>query len=162
RYHTHQYSGPTAFFAMMGGCPRRAGRDATTSIRTDPAILSHILRELPMPHPLIRPPIVQVAIDVLNIDDALRIAEAAVRAGADWLEIGTPLVTFEGTRAIEAIAKAFPQATVLCDYKMMDGTRKYVLETKARGGHLATVCAVASDASIRTAVAAGKETGIAI
>lgn len=28
-------------------------------------------------------PVVEVAIDVLNIDDALRLGEAAVRAGAD-------------------------------------------------------------------------------
>lgn len=115
-----------------------------------------------MPRPLIQPPIVQVAIDVLTVDDALRIAEAAVRAGVDWLEIGTPLITFAGTAAIGAIAKAFPEKTILADYKMMDGTRRYVLETQKQGGHLATVCAVASDASIRSAIKAGKETGIAV
>ena len=115
-----------------------------------------------MPALEIRPPLVQVAIDVLNTEDALRIAEAAVRAGADWLEVGTPLVTFAGTAAIGAIARAFPQLPVLADYKMMDGVRKYVVETAQQGGKIATICAVASDASIRTAVAAGRETGIAI
>jgi 3-keto-L-gulonate-6-phosphate decarboxylase len=51
---------------------------------------------------------------------------------------------------------------VLADYKTMDGARKYVLETAARGGHLSTVCGVAADATIRATVAAGKESGIAI
>lgn len=110
----------------------------------------------------IRPPIVQVAIDVLNIDDALRIAEAAVRAGVDWLEAGTPFITFAGTAAIGALAKAFPDKPVLADYKTMDGARKYAFEAKAQGGHLATVCAQAADATVQTMVEAGREAGVAI
>jgi len=111
---------------------------------------------------LFTPPVVQVAIDVLNIDDALRVAEAAVKAGVDWLEAGTPLVTFAGTDCIGALARAFPGVPVLADYKCMDGARKYALETKAQGGRLCTVCAQAADATIRTMIAAGKEAGIAI
>ena len=105
-------------------------------------------------------PIVQVAIDVLDIDTALRIAEAAVRAGVDWLEAGTPLITFAGTRAIGALADAFPGVPVLADYKMMDGVRKYVVETATRGGRLATICSVASDASLRESIAAGRDAGV--
>lgn len=105
-------------------------------------------------------PIVQVAIDVLNIDDALRIAEAAVKAGVDWLEVGTPLVTFAGTSAIGALAREFPGVPVLADYKMMDGVRKYVVETASQGGRIATICAVASDASLREAIAAGRDAGV--
>src|SRR5436190_20396514 len=115
-----------------------------------------------MPKLPIQPPIVQVAIDVLTVDDALRIAEAAVRAGVDWLEAGTPLVTFAGTGAIGALARAFPGVPVLADYKMMDGTAKYVHETAAQGGHICTVCAVASDSSIRAAVKAAAEAGIVL
>lgn len=111
---------------------------------------------------IICPPIVQVAIDVLNVDDAMRIAEAAVRAGVDWLEAGTPLITFAGVRAIGALAAAFPGVPVLADYKMMDGVRKYVLETANQGGRIATVCAVASDASVREAVRAGRDAGVTI
>ena len=118
---------------------------------------------IPQVQPLpIQPPIVQVAIDVLNIDRALRVAEAAVKAGADWLEAGTPLITFEGVRAIGALAREFPEHPVLADFKMMDGVRKYVLATAEQGGRIATICGVASDASIRTAVQAGKECGVRI
>ena len=110
----------------------------------------------------IRPPVVQVAIDVRTVDEALPIAEAAVRAGVDWLEVGTPLVTFAGTSAIGALARAFPGVPVLADYKMMDGTAKYVHETAAQGGRICTVCAVASDASIRAAAKAARETGVVL
>jgi 3-hexulose-6-phosphate synthase len=108
------------------------------------------------------PPIVQVAIDVLTVDDALRIAEAAVKAGVDWLEAGTPLITFAGVRAIGELARAFPGVPVLADYKMMDGVRKYVVETANQGGRVATICAVASDASIREAVRAGQDSGVTV
>lgn len=107
-------------------------------------------------------PIVQVAIDVKTVEEALPIAEAAVEAGVDWLEVGTPLITFAGTSAIGALARAFPEKPVLADFKMMDGVRKYVLETRDQGGQIATICAVAADASVRAAVAAGRESGTAI
>ena len=110
----------------------------------------------------IEPPVVQVAIDTLTVDDALRIGEAAAKAGADWLEAGTPLITFEGVRAIGKLARAFPEKPVLADYKMMDGVPKYVLETARQGGRIATICAVASDASIRAAIATGNECGVRI
>jgi len=119
--------------------------------------------DIPNVPPLeIRPPIVQVAIDVLNVERALRVAEAAVRAGADWLEVGTPLVTFAGVPAIGALVRAFPEHPVLADFKMMDGVRKYVLATAEQGGRIATICGVASDASIRTAVQAGRDCGVRI
>jgi 3-keto-L-gulonate-6-phosphate decarboxylase len=44
----------------------------------------------------------------------------------------------------------------------MDGVRKYVLETARQGGRVATVCSVAADASIRAAVAAGRECGVRV
>jgi 3-hexulose-6-phosphate synthase len=110
----------------------------------------------------IRPPIVQVAIDMLNVDDALRTAEAAVKAGVDWLEAGTPLITFCGTAVIGALSRAFPHMPILADYKTMDGARKYALETKAQGGHLCTVCYQAGEACMRTMAAAGREAGVAV
>lgn len=110
----------------------------------------------------IRRPVIQVAIDVLDVDRALRVAEAAARAGVDWLEAGTPLITFEGVRAIGALARAFPELPVLADFKMMDGVAKYVRATAEQGGRLATICGVASDASISAAVAAGQECGVRI
>ena len=110
----------------------------------------------------IEPPVVQVAIDVRTVPDALPIAGAAASAGVDWLEAGTPLITFAGTPVISALSDAFPHVPVLADYKMMDGVAKYVHETAARGGRICTICAVASDASIRAAVRAAEEAGVVL
>ncbi len=122
----------------------------------------NIPRVPPLPISPIRAPIIQVAIDALTIERALRIAEAALNAGVTWLEAGTPLITFEGVKAIGALAREFPQAPVLADFKMMDGVRKYVLATAEQGGRIATICGVTSDASIRAAVQAGRESGVRI
>src|SRR4051794_25206321 len=76
----------------------------------------------PMHPPLvmIKPPVIQLAIDLFTVDEALRLAEVGVKAGVDWLEAGTPLIVRRGADAIGAIARAFPQFPVLADYKTMD------------------------------------------
>ena len=107
-------------------------------------------------------PIIQVAIDTLTMNEAMGVAERALQAGADWLEAGTPLLVFEGIRAIGFLSRAFPNVPILADFKMMDGVAKYVLATAKQGGHLASICGVASDASIRCAIKAGRESGIRI
>ena len=110
----------------------------------------------------IRGPVIQIAIDVLDIDAALRLAEIGAKAGVDWLEAGTPLIVRRGADAIGAIAKAFPEFPVLADYKTMDSGGKNVHLTKEQGGHVMTVCAGAADETVQAAVAASKETGVLV
>jgi 3-keto-L-gulonate-6-phosphate decarboxylase len=116
-----------------------------------------------MPTPIaIRPPVIQLAIDLPNVDDALRLAETGVVAGVDWLEAGTPLIVRRGADAIGAIARAFPQYPVLADYKTMDSGGRNVHLTAEQGGKLMTVCAGACDETIAAAVAASAETGVLV
>src|SRR5919112_5393615 len=110
----------------------------------------------------IRPPVIQLAIDLLTVEDALRLAEIGAEAGVDWLEAGTPLIVRRGADAIGAIARAFPEYPVLADYKTMDSGGKNVHLTREQGGHVMTVCAGAPDETIKAAVAASKETGVRV
>ena len=41
---------------------------------------------------------VQLSLDLIDLEEALRTAEIALRTGVDWLEVGTPLITAEGMR----------------------------------------------------------------
>jgi 3-hexulose-6-phosphate synthase/6-phospho-3-hexuloisomerase len=107
-------------------------------------------------------PLVQLALDFPTVDEALRFAEIGVRAGVDILEAGTPLIVAEGASAIGKLAKAFPDYPILADYKTMDSGGKNVLLTQKQGGHYMTVCANATDETVRAAVAAGKQTGIKV
>jgi 3-keto-L-gulonate-6-phosphate decarboxylase len=108
----------------------------------------------------IKPPIIQMALDYMNFDDALAMAKMGIEAGVDWLEIGTPLITSQGLAPIGAMVRAFPGRVVLADYKTMDSGGKNVYRTRDQGGHIMTVCAGAPDETIRAAVSASKETGI--
>ena len=107
-------------------------------------------------------PILQIALDYTNVDDALAMADLAIEAGFDWLEIGTPLITSQGLAPIGAMVRAFPGRVVLADYKTMDSGGKNVYRTKDQGGHIMTVCANAPDETIQAAVAAAKQTGILV
>src|SRR5947209_15940243 len=110
----------------------------------------------------IRPPVIQIAIDVPTIDEALRLAELGVRAGVDWLEAGTPLIIRRGADAIGAIARAFPEFPVLADYKTMDSGGRNVQLTAEQGGKVMTVCAGACDETIASAVAASEQAGVLV
>ena len=53
-------------------------------------------------------PIVQISLDLTNIDEALETAALAMRAGVDWLEVGTPLILAEGLHGVRKLREAFP------------------------------------------------------
>lgn len=63
----------------------------------------------------------QVSLDLTDLSSALDMARAAVRAGIDWLEAGTPLIMAEGLRSVRALRAEFPDHPVVADLKMMDG-----------------------------------------
>ncbi|MEX2172156.1 MAG: orotidine 5'-phosphate decarboxylase / HUMPS family protein [Pirellulales bacterium] len=111
---------------------------------------------------ILKPPVVQIALDYATIDEALAMAKIGVEAGVDWLEIGTPLIVSQGLAPIGEMVRAFPGYPVLADYKTMDSGGKNVHRTKQQGGHFMTVCANAPDETIQAAVAASKETGVGV
>src|SRR3989442_2054720 len=65
-------------------------------------------------------PKVQVALDLIHLKDALRIAKAANRAGVEWIEAGTPLIKSEGMRSVKELKRALPAAVVVADMKTLD------------------------------------------
>jgi len=93
-------------------------------------------------------PTVWVTIDTETLPEAIEIGRAAVAAGAHWLEAGTPLISSEGIRAVEALVKAFRQSRIVADFKTMDGGDLDVKMAAKVGAHVITVMAAAEDATI--------------
>jgi 3-keto-L-gulonate-6-phosphate decarboxylase len=60
-------------------------------------------------------PWVQISIDVLDLEKGTRLAAMAEEAGADWVETGTPLITYHGLKAIGAVVGACKKSPVLAD-----------------------------------------------
>jgi 3-hexulose-6-phosphate synthase/6-phospho-3-hexuloisomerase len=107
-------------------------------------------------------PILQVALDFINLRRAINVAREAVDAGVDWIEAGTPLIKSEGLDSIRALRKEFPTATIVADMKTMDAGR-VEMETAAKSGaDIAVVMGSATDATIKECISAGKNYGIKI
>jgi len=105
-------------------------------------------------------PVLQVALDLLELDRALAIAKESVLGGADWIEAGTPLIKSEGMAAVRALSKQFPNDTVVADMKVAD-TGAMEVEMAAKAG-AAVVCLLgdADDAVIADAVRAASVFGV--
>ncbi len=107
-------------------------------------------------------PIVQVSLDLTNIEEALSIAEVAVRAGVDWLEAGTPLLLAEGLHAVRALRRAFPDHPIVADLKTMDGGYLEAEMMAQAGATHVVVMARAHPATIREVVRAGRDYSLAV
>ncbi len=103
-------------------------------------------------------PILQVALDFIILDRALKAAEEAIKGGADWLEAGTPLIKSEGMRAVRELKRRFKK-TVVADLKTMDVGRVEVEMAAKSGADVVTIMAVADDGTIRDAIEAAKKYG---
>jgi len=104
-------------------------------------------------------PVLQVALDLLNADRALAIAQAAVKGGADWLEAGTPLIKSEGMDIIRQLREHFPDKTIVADMKTMDtGALETEMAAKA-GADIITILAASDDGTIRDASASARKYG---
>lgn len=93
-------------------------------------------------------PIIQVSLDVTTIDEAMDLAHAAMRAGVDWLEAGTPLILAEGLRCVRALRAAYPDTPIVADLKTMDGAGLEAEMMFKAGATMTVVMGQAHDASI--------------
>ncbi|MEI8331672.1 MAG: 3-hexulose-6-phosphate synthase, partial [Methanomicrobiales archaeon] len=104
--------------------------------------------------------ILQVALDLLELKRALQIAQEAVDGGADWIEVGTPLIKSEGMSAIRSMRDRFPGRVIVADMKIADtGTLEVEMAAKA-GANIVCILADADDAVIKEAVRASQLYGI--
>ena len=106
--------------------------------------------------------ILQLALDFVDLKRAVKGAEAGVRGGVDWIEVGTPLIKSEGLQAVRELRRLFPEITIVADMKIMD-TGRVEVETAAKAGaNVVDVLGAASDATIRECIQAGKNYGAKI
>ena len=64
----------------------------------------------------------QISVDTYSVPQGLAVAEAALEAGATILELGTPLLKYEGVcNVLPIFRQRFPKALLLADMKTMDG-----------------------------------------
>ncbi len=106
--------------------------------------------------------ILQVALDLTDVEEAMSIAEKAARGGAHWLEVGTPLIKEEGMRAVELLKRRFHDRKIVADLKTMD-TGALEVEMAARhGADVVSILGVADNKTIRDAIDVARKYGIRV
>ena len=103
-------------------------------------------------------PILQVALDFMILERALKVAEEAVKGGVDWIEVGTPLIKSEGMRAIREVKRKFKKP-VVADLKTMDVGRVEVEMAAKSGASVVTVLSLADDSTIEDSIKAARKYG---
>ncbi len=104
-------------------------------------------------------PLLQVALDFVDVERAMTLAAEAVAGGADWLEAGTPLIKCAGLDAVRELKRRFPDKLVVADMKIMDAGRTEVEYAAKAGAGAVTVLALASDTTIAECIEAGRHYG---
>jgi 3-hexulose-6-phosphate synthase len=107
-------------------------------------------------------PRVQISLDLTNVTEALETARVAVEAGADWIEVGTPLVLAEGLHAVRALRREFPDHPLVVDLKTMDGGYLEAEMMGDAGADAVLVMGRAHDATIDRVVEAGEAFGMLV
>lgn len=107
-------------------------------------------------------PILQLALDFVDLKRALKNAHSGMAGGVDWLEAGTPLIKSEGLEAVRQLRRNFPGITIVADMKIMDAGRTEVETASKAGANIVDVLGASSDATIRECIQAGKNYGAKI
>jgi 3-hexulose-6-phosphate synthase/6-phospho-3-hexuloisomerase len=107
-------------------------------------------------------PVVQVALDVVDVGQAMKIGGLAVKGGVEWIEAGTPLIKAAGLNVVRRLRRAFPKNTIVADMKIMDvGALEVELAAEA-GADVVCVLGAAADATISEAVKAARKHGVKV
>ena len=104
----------------------------------------------------------QLALDLLDLERALRIADLAVPQGVDWVEAGTPLIKSEGLAAVRALRKRFPGKKIVADLKTADAGRIEMEAAAKAGADYAIVLGAASESTLRECIEVGRNYGLGI
>lgn len=105
-------------------------------------------------------PSLQAALDLTELNRAVKIAHEAVAGGADWIEAGTPLIKSEGMTAVRTLRAEFPDNKIVADLKTSDtGAVEVEMAAKA-GADVVCILACADDAVIRDAVRGARLYGV--
>lgn len=101
----------------------------------------------------------QVSLDIPTIDEAMVMAAGAVKAGIDWIEVGTPLILGEGVHALERLRAAYPDKPLVADLKTMDGAGLEAEMMLKAGANYVVVMSQAHWASVKEMVKMAKQYG---
>jgi aldehyde:ferredoxin oxidoreductase len=112
--------------------------------------------------PLKRSARLQVALDLRDLDEAVKIAQKSSLGGVDWIEVGTPLIKAAGMEAIQRLRNLFPHKVIVADLKTMDTGFLETEMAALAGADVVCILGIAPDSTIIDAVGAAKKFNVKI
>ncbi|MEM0017024.1 MAG: orotidine 5'-phosphate decarboxylase / HUMPS family protein [Candidatus Korarchaeum sp.] len=100
-----------------------------------------------------------LSLDLVDLNEALDIAEKAHSAGFRNFEAGTPLIKSVGMISVRKLRDKFPEVVIFADTKTMDTGYLEAQLAFSSGADIMSVMAVAPDETIREAVRRAREEG---
>ena len=104
-------------------------------------------------------PIVQISLDLIDLNEAISTAALAIRAGVDWLEVGTPLIIAEGMRGVRELRARFPETPIVADLKITDGGWLEAEMAIKAGANMVVVMGQAHEETVELVAKAGRDLG---
>ncbi|MFN4336074.1 MAG: orotidine 5'-phosphate decarboxylase / HUMPS family protein [Candidatus Nitrosocaldus sp.] len=104
----------------------------------------------------------QVALDVTRVEDALSIAIMARENGADIIEAGTLLIKSAGISSVKSIKDVCRDLPLVADMKILDTGAEEVELAARNGADIVTVSALAHDRTILDSIIAGRNHGVKV
>lgn len=109
-----------------------------------------------------RRPMLQVALDLIQLDRAVQIAKEALEGGPVWLEAGTPLIKSEGMMSIRSLRQEFPETYIVADMKTVDVGFLDVEIAARAGANAVVILGTADDATIAESLKTADRFGVRI
>ena len=104
----------------------------------------------------------QIALDFIDIDDAIKIVNQVKDFENEIIEIGTPLLKATGIEGIKKIRKIVPDKIVLADTKTADAGDVEVEIAKLGEANIMTVLGIMDNSTISSAVKKARELDILV
>jgi 3-keto-L-gulonate-6-phosphate decarboxylase/nucleoside phosphorylase len=98
----------------------------------------------------------QVALDLPSLERAVPLARDTVAAGADFVEVGDPLIRQHGFAAITAVHEALPEVPVIAELSTSDWSASQVEMAAAAGADAVLLLGCWRDASVIEAATAAE------
>ena len=105
---------------------------------------------------------VQLSLDLIDLNEALATAAIALRAGVDWLEVGTPLIIAAGMRGVRELRARYPGVPIVADLKTMDGGWLETELMAKAGASMVVVMGQAHAETVELVVKAGRDFGVKV
>jgi aldehyde:ferredoxin oxidoreductase len=104
----------------------------------------------------------QVALDLRDTDEAIKIAKRSALGGIDWIEAGTPLIKAVGMDIIRELRQLFPHKVIVADLKTMDTGFLETEMAALAGADIVCILGIAPNETLEDAVGAGEKFGVKI